>query len=90
MKILPKGKYVLFQAFNDYDRLIYGILERKEFMLEKSCDRNAMYTHVAVGDDKEALERILSELNALNQLLEEADECIETLQDDIGGFRTYT
>jgi hypothetical protein len=76
MNILPtpKGKYVLFHAFSEDDKLIYGILERNEFMLEKSCDRDAMYTHVAIGDDKKSLERILRELNSLNELLEEADE----------------
>lgn len=73
----PKGKYVLFQAFSEDDKLIYGILERNEFMLEKSCDRDAMYTHVAIGDDKKSLERILKELNSLNELLKEADEVIE-------------
>ena len=73
----PKGKYVLFQAFRNYDELVYGILERNEFMLEKSCDRDAMYTHVAIGDDKKSLERILRELNSLNELLQEADEVIE-------------
>jgi len=79
MNILPtpKGKYVLFQAFSEDDKLIYGILERNEFMLEKSCDRDAMYTHVAIGNDKKSLERILRELNSLNELLEEADEVIE-------------
>jgi hypothetical protein len=79
MNILPtpKGKYVLFQAFSEDDKLIYGILERNEFMLEKSCDRDAMYTHVAIGDDKKSLERILKELNSLNELLKEADEVIE-------------
>ena len=73
----PKGKYVLFQAFSEDDKLIYGILERNEFMLEKSCVRDAMYTHVAIGDDKKSLERILKELNSLNELLKEADEVIE-------------
>lgn len=79
MNILPtpKGKYVLFQAFRNYDELIYGILERNEFMLEKSCDRDAMYTHVAIGDDKKSLERILRELNSLNELLKNADEVIQ-------------
>ena len=79
MNILPtpKGKYVLFQAFSEDDKLISGILERNEFMLEKSCDRDAMYTHVAIGNDKKSLERILRELNSLNELLEEADEVIE-------------
>jgi len=46
-------------------------------MLEKSCDRDAMYTHVAISDDKKSLERILKELNSLNELLEQADEVIE-------------
>ena len=73
----PKGKYVLFQAFSEDDKLIYGILERNEFMLEKSCDRDAMYTHVAIGDDKKSLERILKEVNSLNELLKEADEVVE-------------
>lgn len=79
MNILPtpKGKYVLFQAFRNYDELIYGILERNEFMLEKSCDRDAMYTHVAIGDDKKSLERILKELNSLKNSLDFADEVIE-------------
>ncbi len=77
MNILPKGKYVLFQAFSEDDKLVYGILERKEFMLEKSCDRDAMYTHVAIGNDKKSLQLILKELNSLNELLERADEVIE-------------
>jgi len=82
MKILPKGKYVLFQSFNDDDKLIYGILERDEFCLEKMSNRDALYTHIAVGDDKEPLKRILEELNLLRDELERADECIEKLQDD--------
>jgi hypothetical protein len=77
MKMLPKGKYVLFQAFRNYDELVYGILERDEFCVEKMCDRDALYTHLAVGDDKEALKRILSELNLLRDKLELADEVIE-------------
>tara|TARA_R110001599_G_scaffold158720_1_gene345494 strand:- start:94 stop:393 length:300 start_codon:yes stop_codon:yes gene_type:complete len=82
MKMLPKGKYVLFQAFNDDDKLIYGILERDEYGLEKMSNRDSLYTHIAVGDDKEPLKRILEELNLLRDELERADECIETLQDD--------
>ncbi len=79
MNILPtpKGKYVLFQAFSEDDKLIYGILERDEFFLEKMSDRDAMYTHVAIGNDKKSLERILRELNMLNSELREADEVIE-------------
>lgn len=73
----PKGNYVLFQAFSEDDKLIYGILEREEFMLEKTCDRDALYTHVAINDDKKSLERILRELNSLNELLDEIDEVIE-------------
>ena len=80
--MLPKGKYVLFQAFNDDDKLIYGILERDEYGLEKMSNRDSLYTHIAVGDDKEPLKRILEELNLLRDELERADECIETLQDD--------
>ena len=83
MKMLPKGKYVLFQAFNDDDKLIYGILERDEYGLEKMSNRDSLYTHIAVGDDKEPLKRILEELNLLRDELERADECIETLQEDI-------
>lgn len=73
-KTTPKGNYVLFQAFSEDYKLIYGILEREEFMLEKTCDRNALYTHVAINDDKKSLERILGELNSLNELLEEIEE----------------
>ena len=76
MRNLPKGDYVLFQAFAEDDKIIYGILERKEFMLEKMCDRDALYTHVAIGDDKEPLERILRELKLLNDLLERAERVI--------------
>tara|TARA_R110000803_G_scaffold4911_9_gene16353 strand:+ start:429 stop:677 length:249 start_codon:yes stop_codon:yes gene_type:complete len=76
MKILPKGDYVLFQAFSEDDKNVYGILERKEFMLEKMCDRDALYTHVAIGDDKEPLEHILRELNVLNIQLQRAEEVI--------------
>ena len=79
MNILPtpKGKYVLFQAFRNYDELVYGILDRDEFFLEKMSDRDAMYTHVAIGDDKKSLERILKELNSLKNSLEFADKVIE-------------
>ncbi len=78
MNILQKGKYVLFQAFSEDDKLIYGILEGHIFcLLEKMSDRDAMYTHVAISDDKKSLERILKELNSLNELLERADEVIE-------------
>lgn len=79
MNILPtpKGKYVLFQAFNDDDKLIYGILERDEYGLEKMSNRDALYTHIAVGDDKEPLKRILEELNLLRDELERADKVIE-------------
>lgn len=79
MNILPtpKGKYVLFQAFKNYDELVYGILERDEFFLEKMSDRDALYTHVAIGDDKKSLERILKELNSLKNSLEFADKVIE-------------
>jgi predicted Zn-dependent peptidase len=79
MNILPtpKGKYVLFQAFKNYDELVYGILERDEFFLEKMSDRDALYTYVAIGDDKKSLERILKELNSLKNSLEFADKVIE-------------
>ena len=46
-------------------------------------NRDSLYTHIAVGDDKEPLKRILEELNLLRDELERADECIETLQEDI-------
>lgn len=82
MNVLQKGKYVLFQAFSEDDKLIYGILESHIYeeicLLEKMrFNRDSMYTHVAISDDKKSLERILKELNSLNELLEQADEVIE-------------
>ena len=63
MKVLPKGDYVLFEAVKDAVEVTYGVLERKEFMLEKMSDRYALCNHVAIGDDKEVLERILKVFN---------------------------
>ncbi len=79
MKMLPKGKYVLFAAFRNYDELVYGIFERKEFQLEATCDRDKMYRCISVSDDKEFLMVALKELNVLNSMLREADEVIEKL-----------
>ena len=59
------------------------MLPKGKYGLEKMSNRDSLYTHIAVGDDKEPLKRILEELNLLRDELERADECIETLQDDI-------
>ena len=76
MKMLPKGKYVLFGRWDDDSShyQTYGILERKEYGLETMCDRNKMYHAVSVSDDKEMLETTLREINMLNFELKEADE----------------
>lgn len=73
MKMLPKGKYVLFGRWDDDSSHLqtYGIFERKEYGLEASCDRDKMYHAVSVSDDKEMLETTLIELNMLNELIEE-------------------
>jgi len=79
MKILAKGKYVLFGRWDDDSCHLqtYGILERKEYFLEASCDRDKMYHAVSVSDDKEMLETTLREINMLNSELREADEEIK-------------
>ena len=85
MKMLPKGKYVLFGRWDDDSSHLqtYGILERKEYGLEAMCDRDKMYHAVSVSDDKEMLETTLREINMLNSELREADEEIKEVKKDL-------
>lgn len=73
MKMLPKGKYVLFSRWDDDNSYYktYGIFERKEYCLEATCDRDKMYRCISVSDDKEFLMVALRELNMLNSELKE-------------------
>ena len=82
MKMLPKGKYVLFGRWDDDSCHLqtYGILERKEYFLEASCDRDKMYHAVSVSDNKEVLEITLIELNMLNSELKEAEDEVKSLK----------
>ena len=67
MRLLPKGKYVLFARFDTDDCIVctYGILERMEYSLEASCDRDKLYRCISVGDDISMMRRTLHELNEL-------------------------
>lgn len=82
MKILPKGKYVLFGRWDDDNCHLqtYGILERKEYFLEAMCDRDKMYHAVSVNDNKEVLEITLIELNMLNSELKEVEDEVKNLK----------
>ena len=82
MKILPKGKYVLFGRWDDDSSHLqtYGIFEREEYVLEASCDRDKMYHAVSVSDDKEMLETTLREINMLNSELAEAEDEMKDLK----------
>lgn len=82
MKILPKGKYVLFGRWDDDSSHLqtYGIFERKEYALEASCDRDKMYHVVSVNDNKEILEITLREINMLNSELKEAEDEIKEVK----------
>ena len=82
MKILAKGKYVLFGRGDDDSCHLqtYGILERKEYFLEAMCDRDKLYHAVSVNDNKEVLEMTLGELNMLNYLLKEAEDEVKSLK----------
>lgn len=82
MKILAKGKYVLFGRWDDDSCHLqtYGIFERKEYFLEAMCGRDKMYHVVSVSDNKEVLEITLIELNMLNSELKEAEDEVKSLK----------